>query len=108
MQLVRRLRKCFPELETEAALSEHRETVLRFMEENGAICAKDGDRIVGALLFSGVENMLCYLAVDNRYQRQHIAQELVGYILPLADPDRDITLTTFREGEPRGVAARSF
>ncbi|WP_312941852.1 GNAT family N-acetyltransferase [Oscillibacter sp.] len=108
MQLVRRLRKRFPGLETEAALSEHRETVLRFMEENGAICAKDGDRIVGALLFSWAENRLCYLAVDDRYQRQHIAQELVGYILPLADPERDITLTTFREGEPRGVAARSF
>lgn len=108
MMLVRRMRKLFPGLETETALSEHRETVLRFMEENVAVCAKDGDRVVGALLFSRSENMLCYLAVDDRCQRRYIARELVGYILPLTNPEKDLTVTTYRAGDPNGAAARAF
>ncbi len=108
MELVRRMRNLFPGLETEHALSEHRETVLEFMEANGAVCAKDCNRVVGALLFSRSENILCYLAVDDRYQRRHIAQKLVSYILPLADPEKDITVTTYREDDPNGTAARAF
>lgn len=108
MKLVRRMRDLFPGLETEHALSKHRETVLEFMDANGAVCAKDGNQIVGALLFSPSENMLCYLAVDDRYQRRRIAQKLVSYILPLTDPEKDITVTTYREDDPNGTAARAF
>ena len=81
---------------------------MQFMEANGAFCAKDGDRVAGALLFSRSEKMLCYLAVDDRCQRRHIARELVSYILPLADPEKDITVTTYRAGAPSGAAARAF
>ncbi len=108
MKLVRRMRNLFPGLETEQALSDHRKTVLKFIDANGAICAKDRNQIVGALLFSPSENMLCYLAVDDCYQRRHIAQKLVSCILSLADPEKDITVTTYREDDPNGTAARAF
>lgn len=108
MGLVRRMRDLFPGLETEDALSEHRETVLKFMDAGGAVCAKDGEQVVGTLLFSPAESVLCYLAVDDRFQRRHIAQKLVRHILPLTDPKKDITVTTYRENDPSGTAARAF
>jgi len=108
MKLVRRMRDLFPGLETELALSEHQKTVLEFMDTSGAVCAKDGEQVVGALLFSPSENVLCYLAVDDRYQRRHIAQDMIRYVLPLTNLEKDITVTTYREDDPNGTAARAF
>ena len=108
MKLVRRMRGLFPGLGTEQALSEHRKTVLEFIESKGAVCAKDGDQIVGVLLFSPSDNILCYLAVDDRYQRRYIAQNLIRYMLPFTSPEKDITVTTYREDDLNGTAARAF
>ena len=67
MELVKSVRWNFPGLETESALQEHRDTVLKFMEQKRAICVKDGKRIVGVLLFSCKYNMICCLAVSEKY-----------------------------------------
>ncbi len=58
MRLVRKVNSSFPGLETEEALTEHRQTVLDFTSRQGAICAKQDDEIVGALLFSKGNSML--------------------------------------------------
>ena len=33
---------------------------------------------------------------------------MVEYMLPLLEPGREITVTTYREGVPEGIAARAF
>lgn len=68
MELVTKLKAVFPGLETQAALLEHRSTVLHFIEDYSAICATDGIKHVGALLFSAEPNTLCFLAVDPLYR----------------------------------------
>ena len=108
MRLVEQVRDCFPGLETREAMEEHRETVLEFISHQAAICAEVGSRIVGALLFAGEKGMLCFLAVDEAYRRQHIAAEMVGLMLSFMEPGRDITVTTYREDIPEGRAARAF
>ena len=108
MGLVRRVRDNFPGLETEEALEAHRETVLAFMDENAAIRAKSGGRIVGILLFARAEQMLCFLAVDPACRRQHIAEQMVTYMLTFLDPQKEVVVTTYREGAPEGAAARAF
>lgn len=108
MALVDRVKAAFPGLETPEALAEHRSTVLGFMERNAALCAKCDGRIVGALLFSREDSMLCFLAVDPGFRRQHIAEKLVHKMLNHLDSDRDVTVTTYREGAPEGRAARAF
>ena len=108
MGLVRRVRDNFPGLETEEALEAHRETVLAFMRENAAIRAKSGGRIVGILLFARAEQMLCFLAVDPACRRQHIAEQMVTYMLTFLDPQKEVVVTTYREGAPEGAAARAF
>lgn len=108
MTLVEKVKKSFPGLDTAQALDEHRETVLTFMHSASAICAKEQESVVGALLFSSERNELCFLAVDPAYRRRHIAENMVALMLAKTDPNRDITVTTFCEGVPEGTAARAF
>ena len=108
MGLVRRVRDNFPGLETEEALEAHRETVLAFMDGNAAIRAKNGGRMVGILLFARAEQMLCFLAVDPACRRRHIAEQMVTYMLTFLDPQKEVVVTTYREGAPEGAAARAF
>lgn len=108
MRLVRKVSGSFPGLETEEALTDHRRTVLDFMDRQEAICARQDDEIVGVLLFSRKNNMLCFLAIDPACRRQHIAEKLFRFMLPQMYADRPITVTTYREGMPEGIAARAF
>lgn len=108
MRLVDRVRADFPGLETDDAMAEHRAAVLRFIGESSAVCAVRGSRLAGALLFSKENSMLCFLAVDPACRRQHIARKMVAFMLTRMEAGRDVTVTTYREGDPRGVAARAF
>ena len=108
MDLVDKVKQNFSGLETKEALDEHKNTVLSFMNKESAICAKIDDKIVGTLLFSKDNNMLCFLAVDPEYRRQHIAEKMVSYMRTFMDYQIDIVVTTYREGVPEGIAAREF
>lgn len=108
MDLVEKVKEDFPGLETTEALNEHRNTVLAFINKESAICAKICNKIVGTLLFSKENHMLCFLAVDIAYRRKHIAEKMVSYMLTLMDSRDDIIVSTYREGVPEGIAARAF
>ena len=108
MNLVKKVKDDFPGFETAEALNEHRDTVLNFISKNAAICAKNQDKIVGALLFSRENSMLCFLVVDPEYRRQHIAKKMVSYMLTFMDSQSEVLVTTYRDGVPKGEAARAF
>ena len=108
MRLVEKVKDAFPGLETRQAMEDHRRTVLEFMESGGAICAKEQAEVIGTLLFSREHSMLCFLAVDPRHRRQHIAEKMVACMLTKMDSHSDISVTTYREGVPEGEAARAF
>ena len=108
MRLVQRVRWNFPGLETAAALDDHRKTVLRFMGENRALCVKDAVKVVGVLLLSKKHNMICCLAVAPEYRRKGIASALLEKALVELDKSRDITVTTFRDNDEKGIAPRAL
>ncbi len=108
MNLVDKVRESFPGLETQKALHEHRKTVLEFMDQRCAICAKTDNAIVGTLLFSNEFGTLCFLAVDAEYRRQHIAEKMFSYMLTFMDVEKDVTVTTYRADVTEGVPARMF
>lgn len=108
MNLVRQVSWNFPGLETERDLEEHRQTVLKFMEKRQALCVKSDDRIQGVLLFSRNRNMICCLAVSPGFRRKGIASTLLGKALSELDRGRDITVSTFREGDEKGTAPRAL
>lgn len=108
MELVKKMRDLFPGLETEEAIEEHKKTVLSFMACGGAICAKEKDTIIGVLLFSYDECMICYLAVDPEHRRCHVAREMFFFAIEEAEHSRDVIVTTYTERDANGKAARAF
>ena len=108
MILVEHVKDSFPGLETQEALDAHKTTVLHFMENASAICAIKANHIVGTLLFSKEDGMLCFLAVEPAYRRQHSAQQMISLMLTQMDAHKDITVSTYREGDPNGIAARAL
>lgn len=108
MSLVEIVRDNFPGLETQELLDDYRETVIKNMERQSAICALHGNIVVGILLFSVKHNMLSCMAVHPEYRRRGIARKMVELMLTKLDRTKDITVTTFREGDPKGVAPRAL
>ena len=108
MQLVRKVSWNFPGLETEENLEEHKQTVLKFMNKLQAVCVKDSETIVGVLLFSRNRNMICCLAVDPEYRQQGLASILLRKTLAELDRSREITVSTFRENDEKGIAPRAL
>ena len=108
MSLVEIVRENFPGLETQELLDGYRDTVIKNIERQGAICALHGNIVVGILLFSEKHNMISCMAVHPEYRRCGIARSMIELMLPKLDRTKDITVTTFREDDPKGVAPRAL
>lgn len=108
MSLVRKVSWNFPGLETEKDLDEHKETVLKFMKKRQALCVKSGETVVGVLLFSRNRNMICCLAIEPEYRKQGLASMLLRKALEELDRSREITVSTFRENDEKGIAPRAL
>lgn len=109
MTLVEEISGSFPGLETSESIAEHRRTVLRFMGKGQALCARDHTgRIVGVLLFSRGRNMICCLGVSPDWRRRGIAAHLLTTALAQLDRSKVIAVSTFREGDEKGIAPRAL
>ena len=108
MQLVREVSRSFPGLETEERLEEHRQTVLKFMRKKQALCVMNNETVAGVLLFSRSRNMICCLAVDPAHRKQGLASILLKKALDELDRSKEITVSTFRENDDKGIAPRAL
>lgn len=108
MQLIEVVRSNFPGLSSEQELADYRNTVIKNIERGSAICALEGETVVGFLLFSKKYNMLCHMAVHPDYRRRGIASGLIEEMLKNLDRSRDITVMTFREEDEKGTAPRAL
>ena len=108
MQLVRKVSWNFPGLETEESIDEHKQTVLKFMNKKQALCIRNKKTVVGVLLFSRSRNMICCLAVDPEHRKQGVASMLLSKALEELDSSREITVSTFRENDDKGIAPRAL
>lgn len=108
MRLVRKVSWNFPGLETEQSIDEHKIIVLKFMNDKRALCVKNEQDIVDVLLYSRKHNMICCLAVDPAYRKKGIASMLLSEALDKLDRDKDITVSTFRENDVKGIAPRNL
>ena len=109
MNLVEEISWNFPGLETKEKIEEHRKTVLRFINKEQALCAKDDNgKIVGVLLFSRGHNMICCLGVSPAYRRCGVASQLLTMALEQLDRTKNISVSTFRENDEKGTAPRAL
>lgn len=106
--LVCKVRPIFPGLETDEKINDHIQEVLKFMDVKRALCVKINNDIAGVLLFSLKRNMICCLAVSPEHRRKGVASALLSAALEQLDKSRDITVTTFREGDKNGSAPRAL
>lgn len=106
MNLVEIVRWNFPGLETESAMEDYKRTVVKNMKRKSAICALDGNIVVGILLFSEKHRMIGCIAVHPEYRRKDIATKMVQMMLKYMDGD--VRVETFREEDERGAAPRAF
>lgn len=108
MKLVKRVSWNFPGLETEESIEEHSQTVLRFMNKKQALCIKCNGGIAGVLLFSRNQNMICCLAVAPEYRQHSIGSLLLEKALNELDRSKNISVSTFRENDEKGIAPRAL
>lgn len=108
MRLVERVRGNFPGLETEEGMADYRSTVLRFTKKRQGICVKEDGEIKGVMLFSRGRNMICCLAVSPDYRRRGAASALMDEALKQLDRTREITVSTFRAEDEKGLAPRAL
>ena len=108
MRLVKEIHWNFPGLETKEKIEEHRETVLKFMQKDQALCVKKGTEIIGVLLFSRGHNMICCLGVSPEYRRCGVATKLLKEALRELDREKDISVSTFCEEDEKGTAPRAL
>lgn len=108
MNLITEVRWNFPGLETQEKLSEHKTTVLKFMNKRQAVCVKEKSKIAGVILFSRAHNMICCLAVAPQYRRRGVATMLMDEALANLDRTKEITVSTFRADDEKGIAPRTL
>lgn len=108
MRLVSRVRLNFPGLETEEGLSDYRNTVLKFMSKRQAICVKADGEIKGVMLFSRGRNMICCLAVSPDFRRRGAASMLMDEALKNLNRTKEISVSTFRKEDEKGIAPRAL
>jgi ribosomal protein S18 acetylase RimI-like enzyme len=102
MKLVEIVKDDFPGLNKK----EYEKVLLENIENKTALCAKSKDRITGILLFSLKENILSFLAVDPEYRGMGIASALIESMINYFPKNSNICVTTYREGDAKGEAAR--
>ena len=108
MNLITEVRWNFPGLETQEKLSEHKTTVLKFMNKRQAVCVKEKSKIAGVILFSRAHNMICCLAVAPQYRRRGVATMLMDEALANLDRTKEISVSTFRADDEKGTAPRAL
>lgn len=108
MELVRFVSRNFPGLETEEGILDYEKTLIKNIHERSAICAKESEKIVGVLLFSIKNNMLSCLATHPNYRKRGVATKMLSEMLTKLDTTKDITVSTFREDDEKGIAPRAL
>ena len=108
MKLVEEISWNFPGLETMEGINEYRETLLRFIGKDQALCVRNATEVIGVLLFSRGRNMICCLGVSPKYRRYGIATMLLDAALEQLDRAKEITVSTFREEDEKGAAPRAL
>lgn len=108
MQMVEVVKDNFPGLKTEEELNDYRETVIKNIKRNTALCVKMNDEMVGLLLFSYKSQCLSCMAVHPEYRRNGIASAMIEKMISLFPQDIEISVSTFREDDKLGDAPRSL
>lgn len=106
MEMITLIKDNFPGLETSEQMNGYRETVLKNIRRDTALCVKEETKVVGILIFSYKGSCLSCMAVHPDYRRLGLASSLVEKMLSLFPADQELSVSTFREEDKKGDAPR--
>jgi len=104
MELVHLVADDFPGL----ILEDYKKILAQSIAMQNAFLASQAETIIGVLMFNRQENEISFLAVHPQFRQQGVARGLLNFLLSLLPPSTDIHVTTYRAGDPKGVAARAL
>jgi ribosomal protein S18 acetylase RimI-like enzyme len=108
IKMIEIVRDNFPGLETTEKMDGYRETVIKNIKRKTALCVKYDNAIVGAMIFSYHSQCLSCMAVHPNYRRKGIASAMIEKMISLFPDNMDISVTTFRKNDIKGIAPRTL
>jgi len=108
IKMISIVRDNFPGLDTDENMDNYRQTVIKNIKRKTALCVKYEDVIVGVMIFSYNSKCLSCMAVHPNHRRKGIASTMIEKMLSLFPNDVDISVTTFREDDIKGIAPRQI
>ncbi|MGI5898705.1 MAG: GNAT family N-acetyltransferase [Christensenellales bacterium] len=104
MALADEVSKSFPGF----CAQEYEKTLRKNILRGSALCVKFSGEIVGVLLYSLKAKCLSCMAVSPLHRQKGVGSLLVEKMIQSFPPDAEISVTTFREGDPLGDAPRAL
>jgi ribosomal protein S18 acetylase RimI-like enzyme len=104
MALIQEVKASFPGLDE----TNYENQLAGYIKRNEAWVIRDDGRIAAALLCSKDRQEIDFLAVAPEYRRKGLAERLVETAAAQFPVKTELSVVTYREGEPLGEAARMF
>lgn len=86
--------------------SSHLEQVKEYIQQRQALIIRDGSTMIGATAFSYQTGSIDFLAVHPQYRRYGVAKTFLDFMMCNLFMDREISITTFREGDKADTGQR--
>jgi len=108
MAMIEIVKDNFPGLTSRESINRYMETVIKNINRETALCVKINNVVVGILIFSFNAKCLSCMAVHPEHRKKGIATSMVEKMRSLFPDDADLSVTTFRENDPKGIAPRAL
>ena len=102
MELMRMVIDGYPVMDE----NDYQDAICACMENQTALVLYDGQRLVGAMAYSAVNGCIDFLGIHPQYRRQGLQQLFLDALLEQYLPGREISMTTYREGDRADVGHR--
>lgn len=86
--------------------TEYRENLHQYIAEKRALLLRDDDMLIGAMGFSYAYGSIDFLAIHPQYRRLGISKVFLDKLMDELLRGKEITITTFREGDKADVGHR--
>jgi ribosomal protein S18 acetylase RimI-like enzyme len=104
MALVHKVKEAFPGLDE----ADFEKRLAEYIQRNEAWVIRYNGEIAASLLFSKERQELDFLAVAPEYRRRGLAEKLVETAVAQFPAGTQLIVTTYRQGDAKGKAARAF
>lgn len=88
--------------------ADYLEKLISFIEEKRALVLRDGGILIGVMAFSTQTGSVEFLGVHPQYRRRGIQKLFLDALIGRYLPEREISMTTFREGDRADTGHREL